>query len=73
MLGCVETVGNRRIGFVTAQHELDIAGVWHDVLSRRGELRRAALAARPRLGRDRMLADYRSAIETIQRAERLAA
>lgn len=47
------------IGVVTSHDHSAIAAAWDDVLGRRAELRDAAIAARPRLGRDRMIADYR--------------
>lgn len=51
------------IGIVTAHDEHDISESWSAVLDHRGYLRAAALAARPRLGRDRMLDEYRAALE----------
>ena len=61
------------IGLVTSHDPDEIAGAWEDVLARRPVLRDAALAARPRLGRDRMIEDYRGAIDSLLGAERAAA
>jgi glycosyltransferase involved in cell wall biosynthesis len=61
------------IGRVTRHDASDIARTWDEVLRERPALRRAAIHARPRLGRDRMIADYRVAIEACVRAGALAA
>ena len=62
-----------RIGVVTGQDPDEIAAVWEDVLAHRGELRDVALEARGRLGRDRMIADYRAVLTSLLRRERAAA
>lgn len=51
------------IGLVTDHDPDQIAAAWELALSQRGQLRGAALAARPRLGQDRMVGQYRAAIE----------
>ena len=61
------------IGVVTGQDPDEIAAVWADVLAHRGDLRDVALAARGRLGRDRMLEDYRAVLTSLLQAERAAA
>lgn len=53
------------IGVVTTHDETDIAAAWDAVLSRRPQLRDAALAARERFGRDRMVEDYRSVVDDL--------
>lgn len=60
-------------GLVTAQSPSAIAGAWTAVLERRGEFRDAAIAARARLDRRRMVEDYRLFIEDVGGQERLAA
>jgi glycosyltransferase involved in cell wall biosynthesis len=61
------------IGVVTTHDEADIAAAWDDVLARRADLRPAALAARDRFGRDRMVADYRAVVEDLFSATALPA
>ncbi|RUR03446.1 glycosyltransferase [Labedella endophytica] len=53
------------IGVVTSHDASEIAAAWTDVLAGRGGLREAALASRPRFGRDRMIEEYRSAVEDL--------
>lgn len=53
------------IGVVTSHDAAEIASAWCDVLEHRRELRSAALAARSRFGRDRMIDDYRTAVEDL--------
>ena len=53
------------IGAVTTHDAAQIAATWDTVLSQRPSLRRAALSARPRLGRERMIYRYRAAIGTL--------
>lgn len=62
-----------RFGFVTSHDAADIAATWGRVLSDRGRLRDAALAARPRLGRDRMIDEYASVAGSLLRLEEAAA
>lgn len=50
-------------GVVTAHDPAEIAGAWDRVLAARPAFRRLALAARPRLSRERMIDEYRRAIE----------
>ncbi|BDV29842.1 glycosyltransferase [Microbacterium terricola] len=52
-------------GVVTRHDAAHIAATWQRVLDRRGELRDRALEARPRLGRDRMIGEYRAAVESV--------
>ena len=61
------------IGAVTGQDPDEIAAVWADVLAQRGDLRDVALAARGRLGRDRMIEDYRAVLTSLLQRERAAA
>lgn len=61
------------IGLVTAHDPEAIASAWEHVLTRRSAFREAAIAARPRLGRERMLHDYRTAIDGLLVARRMAA
>jgi glycosyltransferase involved in cell wall biosynthesis len=61
------------IGIVTSQDAGDIAAAWEHVLQHRAILRPAALAARPRLGRERMIADYRAVLGDLLEREQLAA
>lgn len=56
------------IGVVTSHDASDIASSWCDVLGRRGELRAAALAARGRFGRERMIDGYRMVVEDLASA-----
>ncbi|MFJ6652886.1 glycosyltransferase [Microbacterium sp. NPDC091313] len=49
-------------GVVTPHDPDAIAAAWQHVLAHRPGFREAALQARPRIGRDRMLADYRDAV-----------
>lgn len=50
-------------GVVTAHDPAEIAGAWDRVLAARPAFRGLALAARPRLSRERMIEEYRRAIE----------
>lgn len=52
-------------GVVTAHDPVAIAGAWDQVLAARPVFRRLALAARPRLSRERMIDEYRLAIESL--------
>lgn len=61
------------IGAVTSHDPAEIAASWESVLARRPELRHAAIAARPRLGRDRMINEYQLTIEGLLREEQVAA
>lgn len=61
------------IGVVTPHDPDAIAATWDEVLLRREELRDAALAARPRLGRDRMIGQYRAVVDDLLREEQAAA
>lgn len=60
-------------GLVTPRDAEAIAATWQEALTRRIELRSAAISARPRLDRRRMVADYRGAIEELVLPEVLAA
>jgi len=60
-------------GLVTPRDAAAIAAAWDDALCRRGELRRAALAARTRIDRKRMVDDYRGAISSLLLPSVLAA
>jgi glycosyltransferase involved in cell wall biosynthesis len=60
-------------GVVTARDEAAIVAAWDDVLERRTMLRAAALAARGRLDRRRMIDDYRGAITGLLQPAALAA
>ncbi|AZS43244.1 Putative glycosyltransferase EpsF [Microbacterium oleivorans] len=60
-------------GLVTPHDADAIAAAWAKVISRRPDYRAAALAARPRLGAERMLDEYRGAIDGLrERAEAAA-
>lgn len=61
------------IGTVTSHREDEIATAWDDVIRRRPELRAAALQARPRLTRERMVGDYRAVLESLSGRQRIAA
>ena len=60
-------------GLVAARDAGAIAAAWDDALSRRRLLRSAALSARGRLDRRRMIDDYRGAIEELLLSDALAA
>ncbi|MFJ4038458.1 glycosyltransferase [Microbacterium sp. NPDC090007] len=60
-------------GLVTARDEDAIAGAWDDALMRRSAMRAAALGARGRLDRRRMVEDYRAAISGLLLSDALAA
>ncbi len=60
-------------GLVTPRNAEVIAAAWAKVIARRPAYRAAALAARPRLSDERMLADYRSAIDGLAQPEEVAA
>jgi glycosyltransferase involved in cell wall biosynthesis len=61
------------IGVVTAQSAGDIAAAWDGVLDRRVELRDLALAARARVGRDRMIGEYRDVVGSLLERDEVAA
>lgn len=61
------------IGFVTAHDPIEIAATWEAALGQRGELRALALAARDRLGRDRMISEYRGVLAGLLQLEEAAA
>ncbi len=61
------------IGLVTSDDPVQIASCWDAVLEHRGELRAVALAARPRLGRDRMIDEYRVVVGSLLQGELAAA
>ncbi|KAF2418149.1 glycosyltransferase [Microbacterium sp. B35-30] len=61
------------IGVVTPADAGAIADTWQTVLQNRPEFRRRALAARPRLGRRRMLNQYRAVAFDLLRREEVAA
>ena len=63
----------RGIGFVTTHDPADIAATWDGELDRRAELRSHSLAARPRLGRRRMIAEYAAVVSGLLRSNRVAA
>ncbi|MDQ1128364.1 glycosyltransferase [Microbacterium sp. SORGH_AS_0888] len=63
----------RGFGAVTPRDPEAIAGTWERVLRHRTWMRRAALAARPRLDRARMLAEYRAVIDALTERLDLAA
>lgn len=60
-------------GIVTDRDPYAVAASWHRAWSERVPLRRAALAARDRLGRGRMIAEYGSVVAAQRRERRLAA
>jgi glycosyltransferase involved in cell wall biosynthesis len=60
------------IGVVTSHDAHAIASAWSDVLGRRAGLRRAALAARPSLGRARMIDEYRGVVDDLVADRRMA-
>lgn len=61
------------IGFVTTHEASDIAATWDQVLASRPTLRARSLAARPRLGRDRMIAEYATVVRSLLGRDRAAA
>jgi len=61
------------IGFVTTPDPVHIAAIWEHVLAHRSELRDRALAARARMGRERMIADYAEAVTSLTGRNRAAA
>ncbi|GAA2001040.1 glycosyltransferase [Microbacterium ulmi] len=61
------------IGAVTSHDPDEIAATWEHVLAHRAAYRDAAFAARPRLGRDRMIDEYRDALDALLQVERAAA
>jgi len=61
------------LGIVTSRDPHRIAAAWERALVQRGTFARAALAARTRLGRDRMVREYGDVIEAQRREVRLAA
>lgn len=61
------------LGVVTPADEDAIASAWQSVLVRRRVYRRRALAARPRLDRDRMLSEYSDVSHALLRREEVAA
>lgn len=60
-------------GVVTPHDARAIADAWAHVLAHREGFARAALAARPRLGRGRMVAEYASVVGELRRSLRAAA
>ncbi|MDQ1084811.1 MULTISPECIES: glycosyltransferase [Microbacterium] len=60
-------------GLITPRDEDAVAAAWDDALACRTALRAAALDARPRLDRRRMIDDYRGAIAGLLLPEALAA
>nr|WP_154922943.1 glycosyltransferase [Microbacterium testaceum] len=63
----------RGFGLVTPRNEDAIGAAWTDALDRRAALRAAALDARARLDRHRMIDDYRDAIAGLLMPRALAA
>jgi len=61
------------IGFVTTHNAEDIAATWDRVLAQRSELRQRSRAARPRLGRDRMIAEYATVVRSLLGRDRAVA
>jgi glycosyltransferase involved in cell wall biosynthesis len=61
------------IGYVTTHDPADIAATWAGVLGRRLELRERSLAARPRLGRQRMITEYAAVVGSLLERNRVAA
>jgi len=61
------------IGRVTTHDPADIVATWEAVLDHRGDLRELSLAARPRLGRDRMIAEYAQVVGRILGSNEAAA
>jgi glycosyltransferase involved in cell wall biosynthesis len=61
------------IGVITPADAGTIADTWQTVLQNRPEFRRRALAARPRMGRRRMLSQYRAVAFDLLRREEAAA
>ena len=61
------------IGFVTTHDAENIAATWEVALDQRPELRELSLAARDRFGRQRMIADYVSALGSLLESNRAAA
>ena len=61
------------IGFVTTHDPANIAAAWDGVLDRRPELRNHSLAARARLGRQRMIAEYAAVVGGLLARDRAAA
>ena len=60
-------------GVVTTRDADAIAEAWANVLAARAQWRGAALAARPHLGRDRMVREYGAVVDGQRRSLRLAA
>jgi glycosyltransferase involved in cell wall biosynthesis len=71
----VGDAASRVAGFgLVTDHDADgIAAAWDAVLARRADFRARALVARPALSRDRMIDEYRLAIESLTRRVPLAA
>jgi glycosyltransferase involved in cell wall biosynthesis len=61
------------IGLITPHDPGAIADAWAWVLERRADLRDAALSAGVRLGRDRMIAEYGSALGAMRTRGEIAA
>ncbi|MGV8883071.1 MAG: glycosyltransferase [Rhodoglobus sp.] len=61
------------IGFVTTHEAEEIAATWDHVLAQRPALRDRSLAARPRLGRDRMIAEYAAVVRSLRGRHRAVA
>lgn len=61
------------IGRVTTHDPADIVATWDDVLDRRPELRSRALDARPKFGRERMIAEYAAVVRGLLSSNRAVA
>jgi len=61
------------IGFVTSHDAVEIAATWSAVLAQRSGLRDLSLAARGRLGRDRMITGYADVVSAMLESNRAAA
>jgi glycosyltransferase involved in cell wall biosynthesis len=61
------------IGFVTSHDAVNIAATWAGALDRRSELRSLSLAARVRVGRQRMIDDYAAVVSGLLDSNRAAA
>lgn len=60
-------------GIVTSHQPASIAEAWEAAILHRDELRGAALAARPRIGRERMIEDYAGVMGGMRTRDELAA
>lgn len=61
------------IGLVTPHDPDGVSAAWESVLEDREQYRGRALASRARIGRDRMVDQYRSAVQELLQVERAAA